>query len=991
MPKPTGQKMLQLQGKQIFPGFLKSCLGLLFFLMAGSSGSQTPYFNFQKLGSEEGLNNANIFNIEQHENGLIYFTTQNGIYFYDGYNFNKLDIDSLKSNALISVSIKNGDELYLSLREEGIAVFNLKTKQFHLDPRLKIKDNNADNIVITDDFAYLLTSEIKIIIVDLKTGKIVPDELRKKDLMNRPFSIHKTKEGRVLVGRTDGIYEATGGKQKRLTILSDNTIHSITQTKQGELVVGTLNKIYILNSDNKITKEITPAYESKSNTFQLGGEKPINNIMADDFGRIWFTSFPHENLYLYSNGRVYDIFELLDIPPSLINCMFMDEHQDIWIGTYSDGVYYIQNPFFNSINFSFNNKSLNIHQVFLSGNLLVAATSNGLYGFNLKDNQTKILSKPDETFLEPVNSITEFDGVLYYAKRNQMNMSPAMIFDTKGTYKFKPVIAKQYYPLNKEQSVVADWDNANILLCNIDATQTLETLISFPDYRISINAFSKQGNLLYIGTSNGLYVYDFKSKKYKNLVRNELNFNINDVALIGNKLYAAHEAGITDVYAGKLIEEVGPFRLNTVKKIKEFNDQIWLATLDGVFICDKNFTLLKTLNKSNGLLSNSINDITFDGQNVSIATTRGVSTSPFKNIIRYSTLLKPVTINNISSNGQLIEPDKNRYVLSAKQENITVNFYSPLFTKPNKQYFRWRMDGEEWKYFNGPTFDVILTGGSHVIEISASSDNIVWSENTTIRLEKEEKLSEKQSLYWVITFGGLIFIALVSFLWIRRVNIRAKRRLRDEQQVNLLKHQAMNSLLSPHFIFNSLTSIQNYINTNNGLRASEYLAKFSRLIRMIIEKAAQSDISLFDELARLTYYLELEKERFKNKFDYSIHIDDNVNTHEIMIPNMIIQPFVENCILHGILPKQEHGELNISFKTMPNRKFLITIEDNGIGLIKAREHAKTGHKSLGTSTINTILEINSKLSGKRQEVSMVDKSTLLPEGQGTLITIELEL
>jgi LytS/YehU family sensor histidine kinase len=196
--------------------------------------------------------------------------------------------------------------------------------------------------------------------------------------------------------------------------------------------------------------------------------------------------------------------------------------------------------------------------------------------------------------------------------------------------------------------------------------------------------------------------------------------------------------------------------------------------------------------------------------------------------------------------------------------------------------------------------------------------------------------------------------------------------------------------LSPHFIFNSLTSIQNYINSNNSLKASEYLAKFSRLIRMIIERAAQSEITLADELTRLTYYLELEKERFKNKFDYEITVDPSINQSELMIPNMIIQPHVENCIIHGILPKLEHGILKIKFERTSKRNLLITIEDNGIGLIKAREHAKTGHKSLGTSTIKNILEINSKLTGKQQKVTMIDKSTLSPAGTGTLITIELE-
>ena len=160
---------------------------------------------------------------------------------------------------------------------------------------------------------------------------------------------------------------------------------------------------------------------------------------------------------------------------------------------------------------------------------------------------------------------------------------------------------------------------------------------------------------------------------------------------------------------------------------------------------------------------------------------------------------------------------------------------------------------------------------------------------------------------------------------------------------------------------------------------------------MIIEKAAQREITLQDELARLTYYLELEKERFKNKFDFDIYVDDKLDKAQLKIPNMIIQPHVENCIIHGILPKMEHGTLDISFKKIEGNKLKITIEDDGIGFIKAREHAKTGHKSLGTSTIKNILEINTKLSGKNQYVNMVDKSTLTPPTNGTIITIEIEL
>jgi sensor histidine kinase YesM len=952
------------------------------------ASAQTPSFNFQKLGSEEGLNNANIFNVEQHENGLLYITTQNGIYSYDGYNFTKLEIDSLRSNALIAATFKNQNELLLSLRDEGIASLDLKKRAYNFLPSLKLTDNNADNIIVTERFAFLLISRIKIVIVDLGSGKVIQDALKKQE--NLAYCIFKTAAGKVLLGRSDGLYDITNGQQTKLPVLDKAPVYAITQDKEGRLFLGSNGKIIILNK-GQIEREIEPVYKTKSNTFLPEGlSRSINKVLCDDFGRIWFTSYPEESLYLYENNTVYDVFQILNIPPTLIKCMFRDASQNIWVGTNNDGLYFIQNAFFNSINFEFGGKNLNINQVFLKDQLLVAATSNGLFGLNLMNYQTKILSKPDEVFLEPIFSISEGKDVIYYSKINEFNLFPSIFFAADKSYRFKPVIAKLFYPISDNESVVADW-NLNILRASGDGTKTLETLISFTDYRISVNVLLKHKDILYVGTSNGLFTYDFKTKQQHNINKRELNFNINDLCVIDGAVFAAHEGGLTNVTTGQLIERVGNFNLNTVRKIRQFSDQVWLGTLDGVLVCDQSFNLLKILNKSNGLLSNSINDFSFSEGRVGIATARGVSVSELKNILKYNARLKPVTVNAVVSSQTEIFPKENAYYLAADQENISIHFYSPLFAKPNKQMFRWRMDEGEWKYFNNNSFEAVLTGGNHLIDIQASVDDIQWSESSSLRLSKEEKLSETSSGYLLYSAIVIVLIILISVVWVRRIKIKSKKRLAEAQQVNLLKHQAMNSLLSPHFIFNSLTSIQNYINTNNGLRASEYLAKFSRLIRMIIEKAAQSHITLHDELARLTYYLELEKERFKNKFDYSIHIDEHINTHEIQIPNMIIQPYVENCIIHGILPKQEHGELSLNFNLKEGNKLIITIEDNGIGLIKAKEHAKTGHKSLGTSTIQSILEVNSKLSGKKQKVSMRDKSTIDSSQQGTIIVIELEL
>ncbi|MCW3076920.1 MAG: hypothetical protein JWO32_1529, partial [Bacteroidetes bacterium] len=672
-------------------------LPLLIFL-AGSFIAQTPSFNFQKLGSEDGLNNANIFNIAQNENGLIYFTTQNGIYYYDGYNFNKLEIDSLKSNALLNVSLINSNEILLSLREEGISKFNFQTKKYSFLPHLKFK-NNSDNFIITPGFAYLLTAEIKLVIINLKTGEIIEDSRRGKGLINQPFCMFRTREGKILIGRTDGLYEALDGTQKKLPLLENNAIHSITQSADGKLILGATAKmassrIVIVNND-RIEKELTPKYKAKAFTYLPDGGKSIDKIISDDYDRIWFTSYPGENLYLYQNNNYYDVFEMLGISPTLIKCIYKDKAQNIWIGTYSDGVFFIENSFFNALNFSFNNKTLNVNQVYLKNNMLIAATSNGLYGLNLTTNMVRTLSKPDEFLTEPISSITEVNGIIYYSKRSQFDMNSAIFSDFKYNYHFKPVIGKLFYPLNSETNIMADW-SANVLLCNKECSKTLDTLVSFPDYQISVNALLKQGDSLLIATNNGLYIYNFKTKKYNNIVRAELNYKINDIALIHKKIYAAHEAGITNITDNLLIQQIGNLRLNSVKKIKQFNDQIWLATLDGVFMCDMNLRPLTILNKASGLPSNSINDIVFTDKTICIATARGVAITDLKQIASRKLKLAPVVINSITVDGKAIKFSQNSISLSSSQENVTINFFSPLFNKPNKQFFRYQFDNGDW-------------------------------------------------------------------------------------------------------------------------------------------------------------------------------------------------------------------------------------------------------------------------------------------------------
>lgn len=963
---------------------IKPYLFLIFIFCAAFFQAQNKSYTYQHYGPEDGLSNSTILSIKQAPNGLMNMVTPNGIYTYDGYNFTKLKTGKYKSNSIRNINF-DLNKLLIINREEGIFGYDPEKKNADKIENLKFK-RPVDELLIVGDYAYHLTDEITVGCLNLKTGVYTSDEVRKNDNINPAYCLFKTSEGKVLVGRSNGLFEFKGSSLEKVGDLKkDVPVYSICEDKDHRLILGSSNEIFILKGF-KTQKIISPKFKAKAKTFFLSGDKKITKLSVDKYNRYWFTANPDNNLYMYEDNTLFDIFELLNISTNLINCITKDNNENIWVGTFSDGVYFIQNPFLDNFTLNYNKKNLSVSELCLKDNWAVTATNNGLFAYNFKTANTKILSNPDETFPEPIFNIAASDNSFYYSKTVAFNTHVGSISTTKGNLNFTPIISKYIYLLNSKEALIADF--GTIYKINLSNEKKLDTLISFSDYKIKINSMLIKDNFLFIGTSSGLTLINLKDKSSTN---NTDYPSINQITSINNKVYIAHDAGFTVYEDKKLVQQIGEIKLSAVKKIKYFDGKIWIATLNGLYLCDTQFNPLMVYNKSNGLLSNSINDITFENGEACIATGSGIAFSDLKELTTARFKPQPVQIEyyEIDSATYYSIPDKIK--IKASQNNLKIYFSSPLFTKPNKQLYRYQLDNGKPFNFESSPLQLAVTSGSHLVKITSSSDNINWSEPVVIAIEKEETFTETGGIYFIITLGALLIIILISYIWIKQVKKKALKRIQEEQQINLLKHQAMNSLLSPHFIFNSLTSIQNYINTNNSLMASEYLAKFSRLIRMIIEKASQSQITLKDEVARLNYYLELEKERFKNKFDFEIVVDKNIDLTAISIPNMIIQPHAENSIIHGILPKNEHGTLTISFHKNEKNELVITIEDDGIGFIKAKEFAKSSHKSLGTSTIANILEINSKLYNKKQSVTMEDKSLFNPPAHGTLITITIEL
>ena len=161
--------------------------------------------------------------------------------------------------------------------------------------------------------------------------------------------------------------------------------------------------------------------------------------------------------------------------------------------------------------------------------------------------------------------------------------------------------------------------------------------------------------------------------------------------------------------------------------------------------------------------------------------------------------------------------------------------------------------------------------------------------------------------------------------------------------------QALRAQMNPHFIFNSLNSINRFILQNNKVQASEYLTKFSKLVRMILQNSQVSLITLETELESLELYLNLEALRLNYHFDYNISVPKNLDISALQVPPLILQPYVENAIWHGLMHKEEKGQLDVEVSE-ENDHLLFKITDNGIGRVKAAELASksaTKHKSMG--------------------------------------------
>lgn len=428
---------------------------------------------------------------------------------------------------------------------------------------------------------------------------------------------------------------------------------------------------------------------------------------------------------------------------------------------------------------------------------------------------------------------------------------------------------------------------------------------------------------------------------------------------------------------------------------EDVNGTIWAGSNKGLycFSPEEKGYMTSIYTTSHGLPSNEIYKVAADPAHIWFSTYEGLFNIPLNHTITNQNppriYLQKLTVNNKKKAASY------SVKLPHNQNNFRFTFDPLTFKNGSKTNLRYEL------HYDGKTTITRLNGNEVLLENLSPNTytlSVYAVNNDGIRSLKPvvfhiEITPPFWQTLWFISLCILMVLSIAFLLIriiIRRVHKRKEAQIRVNKLIAEYQMTALQAQMNPHFIFNAINTIQGYILENNEQEAYDYLAKFSKLIRMVLHQSQEKILSVSTEVKLLQLYIELEQMRFDHCFSYELKLDENINGEHILIPPMLIQPYIENAIWHGLinLRKNREGKLLVSMK-MEVDLLKVTIEDNGIGRKKAMEYRKNQtHKSIGMQLTEQRLGTINQLHGyEKLNVIISDLFNEQNEAAGTRVEI----
>jgi len=906
-----------------------------------------------------GLSGNDVFNIKEDSKGRIWFFNLNAInYFYDNTIFNGKNspfLDSLYS-----------EDIFRNFYED-----EAKTIYFY---------HNKERVIYSLDSLQNIT-KIRLPSIIFKND-INPMAYEAMDLR----FICKTKEGEFLLFSPAGIFKTRDLKEKPILYNEEYKIINAVQISDQSCYLIARKKYCDTFKIKKFTDKISSIgldsdIQSISNF--------ISSILMDSYGILWVSTFD-KGVFCYQGNKIIRHFDIKDA-----KVIIQDHEGNIWISSHKDGVFKI-NPLINKHlqyeNSMFQNEGI----VSISnesgggiwctnGKTIFLLKNNQLYTLNFQRNQqsfNQLLQVNNRTLIVGEN------GTLQYAiKGIRVDSVDKKVF-------FDDVVASSIpmknINLSNKGDEICSFDQFRLLLLdpghlfgqlkNINIGERINYTFYDANDELFINT-----RKTYLYKKGKLTAVDVLSYFDNRLIADHLNlragielFNIegDSLFLLGNK----------QIY--NLSASPGfPSDLH-IKNLDYQHPALCIATNSNIYICENPLNILNNKPaqfKPIDINFRNIHDVKFNGSKLYIASDDGLTCIPICDIhgMKANPPLPYIQSVQINDKENLVGKHQ---VTSTGIKRINISFSSINYSlKPIIFSYKLKGSDTDWTIVNGN--NVVLQNlptGRYIFKLRARKPNSPWSTPVEFGINIKPTVWQHPIFYIFIV---LLSIGLVFLGILRRKNIELKHRHREHQLI-ILEQKSLQAMMNPHFIFNSLVSIQNYLLHNKPNEAGIYLSQFARLIRQNLSAINSAMINLEEEVDRLKNYLDLERLRLENKFDYSVGIDESVESEEILIPSMIIQPFVENSIWHGIANSDLNGFISIFFILQSEKSLKINIEDTGVGIINSEKNCynDSQHLKIGMQITRKRLMLLSQKFGVETSIVYSEKSPGSPN-PGTRVTI----
>lgn len=959
---------------------------LLFLLLPICGISQDPYHI--KLRSIDGLGSENVYCSYKDNSGFMWFGTDVGVSRFNGYEFDNFDASNgMLGNEIFTIYQDNKGRIwFLSLN--GKLSYFYRGKFYN-----ELNDSLLSLLVSESHWSSILEDPITkdLFISSTSNGIYRINELNQVIHIapEQPFfNLWKTSDNELIaIGPSRDIFKV---KNDRLElILKTDLVSNYTRSMYTDSAayIGHGNILYLFSDSLQFITEL-----DQKSVINWVSETPENEIIIGTRKGIVLIDprYPKTSLRSYFNN-------------SIITSTYFDRDGSFWVTTLGEGIFLCPNMHLRILSKELNDSPITALNWDSIKSELWVGQVHGRYA-SINNNTVTRMTMPDEDD-QPIKRIRQQNDTVLICGKAHLAIEKDKVSRYLGFLANDIIIEEEqvYFASNKLYKF--DLKLLNELIDNPSITnKEIENAIlpyTILPYGTNVICKGWQGTM-YFGTRQGLFAEKNNELIDLSILNSQLETTINDLVYDKNNkrlFVATNNAGVIvlekDHFLCQIDENTELSSNNCLSLDLDSNGDLWIGTSIGVdkIILNNEAYYVSNFSKSIGIAKSKFSDIEITKENIYLGADYGLVICD--NIGTRESRIDPPTIFVQSVLVNSIPQDTALLNFDYTENSITFLYQGMCLRDLGNLTYAYRLEGYQnsWKLTENRsvTFES-LNSGKFCFEIKVIDGRGIESEIVKLPFSISPPYWKT---YWFWIGLSVIISALIIFLWRFKIN-RIKQKFDFDRQIfqsELEKSELEKAYLqaeqkagvlqmNPHFLFNSLNTIKGFYAQGHLKQGNKFLSKFSKLLRKILECSTQF-ITLKKEIDILTIYLELMQERHDNTFDFSV-ICKIPRSEEILIPPMLLQPIVENAVIHGI-GSINNGEIKIRFDIISN--FLICqVEDNGIGFEKSN---RTAHESVGLKNIQNRLSLLSQQLNSECKLTIIDQ-TKVGIG-GTLLEVKIPL